>query len=144
MPSRRYRAPQWVWRVEAPGGAGPMSQPHRRVPLPSSHARAKQVARWNAAYQVWPSEDFDPPLGRASGSWRYLYGFATPEHATAWFGADALAELATLGFALRRVPASEVRQSISGRQLAFVPHRSYRKSARDPVAADWCNECEDA
>ena len=130
---RRFGGTQWVWRVESASGAGPMARPHRNVPLPLHHNRARDVSRRSAPVGYGPKDDFDPLLGRGSSpSQVYLYGFATREQAVDWFGDDALRALAELGYELKQVPAIEVRHSKSGRQVAFIPHPAYRVSSRLP------------
>lgn len=66
----------------------------------------------------------------------YLFGFHKPEHATDWFGPQAMSHLAAQGYHLHEVKAKQVRSSYSGQQLMFLPHPDYQPvklGSADPV-----------
>lgn len=66
---------------------------------------------------------------------RPKFAFARPEDAVEWMGPKHMAFLEKAGFHLRKVPASKVWISSSGRQVMFHPHPTYQKGEGEVV--DW-------
>lgn len=123
--------PKTVWVVQNAKGQGPYTA-GAEWPLPQTH----NIDTTNPP----PDFDFEPTDLQAwtgdSGSSRaqrnvlkpknkeYRFGFEHPDHAKEWFGEEGLKALGEQGFALKAVPAREIRRSQSGRQVMWLPHES--------------------
>lgn len=110
---------QMVWRVQNERGIGPYYHSSGKPQYPYAYAHYNKDP--NIQPDLWQDFPHDWRLGEFRGEDTWLFAFPTKRAAEAWFGAENLAALASLGWRLVRVPASRTKRSISGKQVAFVP-----------------------
>lgn len=134
--------PKMVYRVENELGEGPYGMTRTLGQVVSRAAGAFGEEGDSYLRQPPPSEDFPEeesglltdPMKKPHNPLRF--GFESPEHAINWFGQNSLHVLQQHGFNIKKVPASKVYRSKTGKQVMFIPHESYlNKSENDIILA---------
>lgn len=139
-------APKFVYRIANAKGIGPYGANGTGEEDGSPQLWTPSFDHWSDGHRppgmpntidiqrpppFWDDRDFTHPEEKHAQTQGLLFGFENPYDAVEWFGDKNLAHMASNGYALHKVPASQVFRSHSGRQLMFQPHHSY-----DPATAE--------
>lgn len=110
--------PRIVYRFEDDEGNGPYRKKDGSFKFNPNVPRNQPV----------PTSDFFPKeLDEGGLGGKGIFGFAKPEDAVEWFGADKASKLHSGKMKLRAIPASRVWISSTGRQVMFHPHESAQR-----------------